>query len=166
MEATSSPSKTKSCAPKAATSSRAKTDDNGKGDGGKEDKANKGGAGKTKGLNQEITEAMKVKQRYLTISSKASTMLAAVEGDADWVWANGEDNIGRAKKALEEMQRRTRELGNEDLLHADPKELRQLGADALRPKLRSFTSVADEVKKLEAAHEMIWRMHKARQSKI
>ena len=112
MQATASTPKTKACAPKAATSSRCKTDDNGKGDGGKEDKANKGGAGKTKGLSQEITEAMKVKQRYLTISSKASTMLAAVEGDADWVCASGEDNIGRVKKALEEMQRRTRELGN------------------------------------------------------
>ena len=51
-------------------------------------------------------------------------------------------------------------------MHADPKELRLLGADTLRPKLRSFTSMADEVKKLEAAHEMIWKMHKARQSNI
>ena len=120
----------------------------------------KGPASKKAKGPDDMALSMKLKHRYLAISTKAKMLVTSISTEKAWAWAKIEVQV--LSKKLQELEEAVRSSGSEAVLQQDPKELRSMPGDSLSVLLKTWLLLDMPVSELETEHGKLLRMQKAR----
>ncbi len=103
-----------------------------------------------------------MRNRYLTICSKASSLVQLVASDQAWAWANNVQNIGELERAVDKMQGAMADSKCACLLQPAYADLKRTTAEEqLTELLTKFLAMEPLLAAVEGTHAKLLRRFKA-----
>ena len=113
-----------------------------------------------------INEAIKLKNRYLTICGKADSLITLVQTSSTWSWAKNPEDVGGFEDSVTALKAKLSELGVEDVIHNEMHALKRSKGSSLSVLLTTFQEISAHVVTAEEKHKTIMKMQVARQKTV
>ena len=111
--------------------------------------------------SKEMQQAMKLKRKYLDVSSRSHNLSTSIASEEKWAWANNSSNLGKLRASLDAVENKIKTNDLSEFLHNDPKQWRLLGHETMNTKLAAFLNLDSDVNTLQQCYTQLIKRHRA-----